>query len=94
MKGIKANEWWKTGFMTFCPEWLTGNPNLDASNFMFKWVYLVFFNMLWVVLPLFALHVAYVDIKNAMVMRRGMVNARRELQRREREGEKESRKGK
>ncbi|PBP17492.1 emopamil binding protein [Diplocarpon rosae] len=34
------------GFMTFCPEWLTGNQNLDASNFMFKWVYLIFFNML------------------------------------------------
>lgn len=83
------------GFMTFCPEWLTGNPNLDASNFMFKWVYLVFFNMLWVVLPLFAMHVAFVDIKNAMVMRKGMVNARLELQRREREkGEGESRKGK
>jgi len=44
------------------------------------------------VLPLFALHVAFVDIKNAMVMRRGMVNARLELQRRERE--KESKKGK
>ena len=23
------------GFMTFCPEWLTGNQNLDASNFMY-----------------------------------------------------------
>ena len=22
------------GFMTFCPEWLTGNINLDGSNFM------------------------------------------------------------
>ncbi|PQE16794.1 emopamil binding protein [Rutstroemia sp. NJR-2017a BBW] len=26
------------GFMTFCPEWLTGNLNLDTSNFMFLWV--------------------------------------------------------
>ncbi|KAN0102610.1 Emopamil-binding protein [Hyaloscypha variabilis] len=88
------------GFMTFCPEWLTGNPNLDASNFMFKWVYLVFFNMLWVVLPLFALHVAFVDIKNAMVMRKGMIAARVEMKKREAEKEKavsakkESRKGK
>ena len=82
----------KIGFMTFCPEWLTGNPNLDASNFMFKWVYLVFFNMLWVALPLFALHVSFVDIKNAMVMRKGMVAARIELKRRE--AEKESKKGK
>jgi hypothetical protein len=35
-----------TGWMTFAPEWLTGNQNLDGSNFMFMWVYLVFFNML------------------------------------------------
>jgi hypothetical protein len=23
------------GFMTFCPEWLSGSPNLDTSNFMY-----------------------------------------------------------
>ena len=78
----------KIGFMTFCPEWLTGNPNLDASNFMFKWVYLVFFNMLWVVLPLFAMYVAFVDIDNAMTMRKGMIAARAEMKRREAEKEK------
>lgn len=27
--------------MTFCPEWLTGSPNLDTSNPLFLWVYLV-----------------------------------------------------
>jgi hypothetical protein len=32
------------GFMTFAPEWLTGNPNLDTSNWMYLWLYLVFFN--------------------------------------------------
>jgi hypothetical protein len=90
----------KIGFMTFCPEWLTGNQNLDASNFMFKWVYLVFFNMLWVVLPLYALYVSFIDIQNAFVMRKGMIAARMELMRREaeaeteREKEKESKKGK
>jgi hypothetical protein len=75
------------GFMTFCPEWLTGNENLDASNFMFKWVYLVFFNMLWVFLPLYALYVSFIDIKNAFVMRKGMIAARMELRRREAEAE-------
>ena len=25
----------KIGFMTFCPEWLTGSVNLDTSNFMY-----------------------------------------------------------
>jgi hypothetical protein len=27
--------------MTFCPEWLTGSPNLDTSNPLYLWVYLV-----------------------------------------------------
>lgn len=28
-------------WMTFCPEWLTGSPNLNTSNFLYLWVYLV-----------------------------------------------------
>jgi hypothetical protein len=28
----------KTGFITFAPEWLTGNLNLDSSNFMHLYV--------------------------------------------------------
>ena len=47
------------GFMTFCPEWLTGSPNLDTSNFLFKWVYLVFLNVLWVIVPGWILYEAY-----------------------------------
>ena len=27
--------------MTFCPEWLTGSPNLNTSNGLYLWVYLV-----------------------------------------------------
>ena len=27
--------------MTFCPEWVTGSPNLDTSNVLDFWVYLV-----------------------------------------------------
>ncbi|KAI0023602.1 EBDP3 protein [Xylariomycetidae sp. FL0641] len=57
------------GFITFCPEWLTANVNLDASNFMYKWVYLVFFNMLWVFIPAYAVYVAVLDINDAFVMR-------------------------
>ncbi|KAK6855961.1 emopamil binding protein [Apiospora arundinis] len=53
------------GFITFCPEWLTMNYNLDASNFMYKWVYLVFFNMLWVFIPIYAIWVASKDINDA-----------------------------
>ncbi|KAH8587473.1 Emopamil-binding protein [Bisporella sp. PMI_857] len=57
------------GFMTFAPEWLTGSPNLDTSNFMFLWVYLFFFNMLWVVFPIYALWVASWDIGDAFQIR-------------------------
>lgn len=68
--------------MTFAPEWLTMNQNLDGSNFMFLWVYLVFFNMLWVFLPLFALYVSFVDMQNAFMIRNGVVAARAEMNRR------------
>jgi len=51
--------------MTFAPEWLTANQNLDTSNFMFLWVYLVFFNTLWVGFPLYAMWVAFKDIGEA-----------------------------
>ncbi|RDW94308.1 hypothetical protein BP5796_00071 [Coleophoma crateriformis] len=74
------------GFMTFCPEWLTGNVNLDTSNFMFKWVYLVFFNMIWVFMPLYVLYIAFVDINNAMLVRNGVVAARLDMM--EKEGKK------
>ncbi|KAK7935827.1 emopamil-binding protein-like [Apiospora marii] len=55
------------GFITFCPEWLTRNHNLDASNFMYLWVYLVFFNMLWVVIPIYAIWVSANEINDAFL---------------------------
>lgn len=54
-----------TGFMTFAPEWLTGSPNLDTSNFMYLWVYLFFFNTLWVWFPLWILYEAHHNITTA-----------------------------
>ncbi|GAB1314169.1 EXPERA domain-containing protein [Madurella fahalii] len=57
------------GYMTFMPEWLTGNVNLDTSNFMYKWVFLIFFNGLWVVIPLYAIYVAADDIYDAFKAR-------------------------
>ncbi|KAK5164721.1 hypothetical protein LTR04_001668 [Oleoguttula sp. CCFEE 6159] len=53
------------GFMTFAPEWLSGSPNLDTSNFMYTWVYLFFFNTLWVWFPLWVLYEAYRNINGA-----------------------------
>lgn len=43
------------GWMTFCPEWIQGSPSLDTSNWLYLWVYLVFFNGIWVVAPLLLL---------------------------------------
>lgn len=39
------------GWMTFAPEWLTGSKNLVTDNVLYLWVYLVFFNGIWVVVP-------------------------------------------
>lgn len=52
--------------MTFCPEWLIGNLNLDTSNFMYLWVYLVFFNTLWVWIPLWVIWYSVRDISTAL----------------------------
>ncbi|XP_059169066.1 emopamil-binding protein-like [Physella acuta] len=51
------------GWMTFCPEWLTGSKSLDTSNWMFLWVYLVFFNGLWVVVPLLLMYQTWEAMK-------------------------------
>ncbi|KAI9746375.1 MAG: hypothetical protein M1818_000088 [Claussenomyces sp. TS43310] len=82
------------GFMTFCPEWLTGSVNLDTSNFMHlhsghfgawadesaasaarssRYVYLAFFNLLWVVFPLYEIKVAYDDMTNAFMIRNAVI---------------------
>jgi len=47
------------GWMTFCPEWLTGSPSLDTSNALYLWVYLVFMNTIWVVIPLWLMIDSY-----------------------------------
>ena len=51
--------------MTFAPEWLTGSQNLDTSNWMYTWVYLFFFNTLWIWFPLYAIVWGYKEIKKA-----------------------------
>lgn len=56
------------GFMTFAPELLSGSPNLDTSNWMYLWVYLVFFNMLWVWIPGWVLYEGYGRVTAAMAL--------------------------
>ncbi|XP_060084080.1 emopamil-binding protein-like [Ylistrum balloti] len=57
------------GWMTFCPEWLQDSPNLRTDNFLYLWVYLVFFNMLWVVIPLAMLVQSYRELFYAEVQK-------------------------
>jgi hypothetical protein len=47
------------GLMTFLPEWLTGSPHLDTSNFLTLWVYLIFLRGLWLLFPLWILGEAH-----------------------------------
>lgn len=55
------------GFMTFAPEWLSGSTQLDISNPVYLWLYLVFFNILWVFVPLWVLYAGYDEISKAFV---------------------------
>jgi hypothetical protein len=41
---------------------LSGSPNLNTSNVMYTWLYLVFFNMLWVFIPFWILYEGYHNI--------------------------------
>lgn len=43
------------GFMTFAPEWLSGNTSLYTDDKVFLWGYLVFANMIWVVVPIWVI---------------------------------------
>ncbi|SCZ96497.1 BZ3500_MvSof-1268-A1-R1_Chr8-2g10236 [Microbotryum saponariae] len=68
IKGDRARHYWLIvlstaelygGFMTFCPEWITGNQNLHTGNWLHFWVYLMFFNLIWVFIPLWIMYDSY-----------------------------------
>nr|GAT60110.1 predicted protein [Mycena chlorophos] len=54
------------GWMTFCPEWITGSPNLDTSNALFLWVYLFFLNIIWVIIPIGLMVHSYGEIAKSL----------------------------
>ncbi|KAI0822350.1 Emopamil-binding protein [Trametes gibbosa] len=54
------------GWMTFCPEWLTGSPSLDTSNALYLWVYLVFMNIIWVFVPAWLMYDSYGHIAKSL----------------------------
>ncbi|KAF5920504.1 hypothetical protein HPG69_009758 [Diceros bicornis minor] len=51
------------GWMTFSPDWLMGSPNLNTNNWLYFWVYLVFFNSVWVLIPGLLLWQSWVELK-------------------------------
>ena len=53
------------GFMTFAPEWLSGNSQLAGDDPVYLWLYLVFFNVLWVFIPFWVLWEAWKELSSA-----------------------------
>ncbi|XP_054837710.1 emopamil-binding protein-like [Eublepharis macularius] len=51
------------GWMTFGPEWLIGSPSLNTSHWLYVWVYLTFFNGIWIVIPGLLLVQSWVELK-------------------------------
>ncbi|XP_019506363.1 PREDICTED: emopamil-binding protein-like isoform X1 [Hipposideros armiger] len=51
------------GWMTFSPDWLMGSPNLNTNNWLYFWVYLVFFNSVWVLIPGLLLWQSWVELE-------------------------------
>ncbi|KAM6177702.1 emopamil-binding protein-like [Rhynchocyon petersi] len=51
------------GWMTFCPEWLMGSPNLSTNHWLYFWLYLVFFNGMWVLVPGLLLCQSWLELK-------------------------------
>lgn len=51
------------GWMTFFPDWLMGSPNFNTSSWLYFWVYLVFFNSVWVLIQVQLLWQSWIELK-------------------------------
>ncbi|XP_039979044.1 emopamil-binding protein-like [Xiphias gladius] len=56
-------------WMTFCPDWLIGSPNLNTSSWLYLWVYLVFFNGVWVLVPALLLVQSWFSLRSLHTLR-------------------------
>jgi len=54
------------GWITFCPEWLNANQALDGSTPIRLWLYLTFFNCIWVVIPLILIYQSWGYLSKAV----------------------------
>ncbi|XP_070850242.1 emopamil-binding protein-like [Chaetodon trifascialis] len=57
------------GWMTFCPDWLVGSPSLNTSSWLYLWVYLVFFNGVWVLVPALLLVQSWFSLRRMHMLR-------------------------
>nr|XP_046238818.1 emopamil-binding protein-like [Scatophagus argus] len=57
------------GWMTFCPDWLVGSPHLNTSSWLYLWLYLVFFNGLWVLVPALLLLQSWLSLRSLHALR-------------------------
>lgn len=55
------------GFMTFAPEWLSASTALATDDPVYLWLYLFFFNVLWVFIPAWILYAGYHSLTDAYV---------------------------
>jgi hypothetical protein len=86
--GIKAKLWLVSialataelygGFMTFAPEWLSGNSALATEDPVYLWLYMFFFNTLWVFLPLWVLSEAAKELRGAFVSAETRIEQKRQ----------------
>uniref|UniRef100_A0A665TCP1 EBP like n=1 Tax=Echeneis naucrates TaxID=173247 RepID=A0A665TCP1_ECHNA len=56
-------------WMTFCPDWLVGSPNLNTSSWLYLWVYLVLFNGVWVLVPVLLLVHSWFSLKSLHMLK-------------------------
>ncbi|XP_026185238.1 emopamil-binding protein-like [Mastacembelus armatus] len=59
-------------WMTFCPDWLLGSPSLNTSSRLYLWLYLVFFNGVWVLVPVLLLVQSWFSLKSLHMLRTGI----------------------
>ncbi|KAJ5899639.1 hypothetical protein N7495_004383 [Penicillium taxi] len=67
------------GFMTFAPEWLTGCSQLATEDPVYLWLYLFFFNTLWVFVPIWVLWEAGKELKDAFIGQEVLSSERKKI---------------
>ncbi|MCJ1463452.1 hypothetical protein MMC07_002059, partial [Pseudocyphellaria aurata] len=54
--------------MNIVPEWLSGSSNLNTKDPIYLWIYIIFFNAIWVFFPLWVLKETYSSVSDAFTV--------------------------